>query len=133
MFRKVFSLIALGSVVIATQGAVAQPGMHDRGYGRGDRMGPANGPDRYDGGYEWRRGDYYHGPRDRRWIVRDWHRHHGLYAPPQGYYWIQSGGQYLLTAVGSGLIAGVVGGTVVATPVPQAYGPPPPPPPYGRP
>ncbi|MFT9092411.1 MAG: RcnB family protein [Gluconacetobacter sp.] len=67
----------------------------------------------------WERGDYYSGPREQRWMVGDWRRHRGLWAPPVGYYWMQSGGQYLLMAAATGLIAGVAAATVGA--VPPAY------------
>lgn len=72
---------------------------HDKGHGYGHMK-------------HWRRGDYYSGPREQRWMVSDWRRRRGLWAPPMSYYWIQSGGQYLLMAAATGLIAGVVAATV---------------------
>jgi Ni/Co efflux regulator RcnB len=49
----------------------------------------------------WHRGGYYHGPR---YVVHDWDRYH-LRPPPRGYEWVQSGGQFVLIAVASGVIA----------------------------
>ncbi len=72
---------------------------HDKGHGYGHMK-------------HWRRGDYYSGPREQRWMVSDWRGRRGLWAPPVGYYWMQSGEQYLLMAAATSLIAGVVAATV---------------------
>ena len=42
--------------------------------------------------------------RTRHYIVEDW-RGHRLSAPPPGYYWVQSGSDYLLVAIATGVIA----------------------------
>lgn len=47
---------------------------------------------------------YYRTPH---YVVRDWHVHR-LAAPPRGYHWVQAGADYLLVAIGSGMIAQVV-------------------------
>ena len=53
--------------------------------------------------------EYYPGDRlpaeyrHRSYVVNDWRGHH-LSAPPRGYQWVQSGGDYILVSVGSGLI-----------------------------
>ena len=75
-------------------------GYHDGGYrGHGRGAGPQ---------HAWYRGDrlptYY---RSRSYVVDDWRGHH-LYAPPQGYHWVQSGGDYLLVAVATGIIASIL-------------------------
>lgn len=41
--------------------------------------------------------------RGRQYVVDDWRGHH-LSAPPRGYHWVQTGGDYLLVAVASGVI-----------------------------
>jgi Ni/Co efflux regulator RcnB len=55
--------------------------------------------------HNWRRGgripDEY---RSRQYVVNDWHRH-GLRQPPRGYEWVQVGGDYVLVAIASGIIA----------------------------
>jgi len=68
-----------------------------RGHGRG--VGPS---------HSWYRGDRMPSAyRTRHYVVDDWRGHH-LYAPPQGYHWVQSGGDYLLVAVATGIIASIL-------------------------
>jgi Ni/Co efflux regulator RcnB len=55
----------------------------DHAYYRGDRM-----PYQY---------------RTRQYVVEDW-RGHRLSAPPRGYQWVQSGGDYILVAIATGVI-----------------------------
>lgn len=42
--------------------------------------------------------------RNRQYVVDDW-RSHGLLAPAPGYHWVQSGGDYVLVAIATGIIA----------------------------
>jgi len=63
--------------------------------------------------YEGRGGgpnhDYYRGGRlpneyrSRQYVVDDW-RGHNLRAPPRGYHWVQSGADYALVAIATGVI-----------------------------
>jgi Ni/Co efflux regulator RcnB len=41
--------------------------------------------------------------RHHNYVVNDWRGHH-LMAPPPGYYWVQTGGDYVLVAIATGLI-----------------------------
>ncbi|HEY4316585.1 MAG TPA: RcnB family protein [Herbaspirillum sp.] len=41
--------------------------------------------------------------RSRQYVVDDWRGHH-LSAPPRGYHWVQTGGDYVLVAVSTGII-----------------------------
>lgn len=41
--------------------------------------------------------------RTRQYVVEDW-RGHRLSAPPRGYHWVQSGGDYILVAIATGII-----------------------------
>jgi Ni/Co efflux regulator RcnB len=41
--------------------------------------------------------------RNRQYVVNDW-RGHRLSAPPRGYNWVQTGGDYVLVAIPTGLI-----------------------------
>lgn len=41
--------------------------------------------------------------RSRQYVVDDWRGHH-LSAPPRGYHWVQTGGDYVLAAIGTGVI-----------------------------
>jgi Ni/Co efflux regulator RcnB len=53
---------------------------------------------------------YYRGDRmpaeyrHRQYVVDDWRGHH-LSAPPRGYQWVQSGSDYVLIAIATGIIA----------------------------
>lgn len=75
---------------------------HDhRQMGRNDHRGA--GPD-----HRWMRGSrvppQYRGYN---YVVNDW-RGHRLSAPPRGHQWIQSGSDYLLVAIATGVIASMV-------------------------
>ncbi|MEO8523182.1 MAG: RcnB family protein [Caldimonas sp.] len=76
-----------------------RPGPPDRRMG--DRRGA--GPDHnfYRGG---RLPPQY---RSRQYVVDDWRGHH-LNAPPRGYHWVQTGGDYVLVAVATGIIASIL-------------------------
>jgi len=69
---------------------------------RHDR-GPGAGPDHnfYRGG---RLPPQY---RSNVYVVDDW-RGHRLSAPPRGYHWVQTGGDYVLVAVATGIIASIL-------------------------
>jgi Ni/Co efflux regulator RcnB len=41
--------------------------------------------------------------RSRQYVVNDW-RGHNLSAPPRGYHWVQTGGDYVLAAIATGVI-----------------------------
>lgn len=45
--------------------------------------------------------------RTRQYVIDNWRAHH-LNAPPRGYYWVQTGGDYVLAAIATGLIAQIV-------------------------
>jgi Ni/Co efflux regulator RcnB len=95
------------------------------GYDGSDRRGGYDGSDRrggYDGrdgrgGYDGRYGrgagpehSFYRGGRlpaqyrSRQYVVDDWRGHH-LSAPPRGYQWVQTGADYVLVAIATGIIA----------------------------
>ncbi len=69
----------------------------------GDWRGRGAGPS-----HDWYRGAYL--PREyrsRQYVVDDW-RAHRLYAPPRGYQWVQAGGDYVLAAIATGVIAAIL-------------------------
>lgn len=45
--------------------------------------------------------------RTRQYVVDDWRGHH-LSAPPRGQHWVQAGGDYVLVAIATGVIASVL-------------------------
>ncbi|MGJ7509315.1 RcnB family protein [Variovorax sp. GT1P44] len=59
---------------------------------------------------EWRRGGHVPSEyRGRNYVVNDW-RGHRLYQPPRGYQWVGVGGDFVLAAVATGLIAQIIVG-----------------------
>jgi Ni/Co efflux regulator RcnB len=54
--------------------------------------------------HDFRRGGHLPAEyRHRQYVVDDW-RGHNLSAPPRGYHWIQTGGDYVLVAIATGVI-----------------------------
>lgn len=53
----------------------------------------------------WHRGDRFYGPPYV--VIRDY-GYYRLAPPPPGYYWVQSGGQFLMIAIASGIIASIL-------------------------
>lgn len=45
--------------------------------------------------------------RGRQYVVDDWREHH-LSAPPRGYHWVQTGDDYVLAAIATGIIASIL-------------------------
>jgi Ni/Co efflux regulator RcnB len=87
---------------------------YDNGYGRGgDRYSPQrdwhDGRDGRDGrgagpDHSFRRGQRLpQAYRHRNYVVDDW-RGHRLSAPPRGYQWVQTGSDYVLVAIATGVI-----------------------------
>ena len=140
MKRTISSLLicaAMASTAAYAQGAPGGPGGpghdnrggQDHGRGPGGPSGPGGhggpgpmshggpgpqamrgGPDHGPGGDWHRRGgrlpsDY----RDRQYVVDDW-RGYDLQPPPRGYHWVGVGGDYLLVAITSGVIAQIITG-----------------------
>ena len=112
--------LALAAVMGLSQGAVfAKPGKdsgngydcgrqceREQSHGRSDHHDNRRhddergaGPDR-----SFYRGErlpsYYRNPQ---YVVNDW-RGHGLRTPPRGYHWVQTGGDYVLVAITTGII-----------------------------
>jgi Ni/Co efflux regulator RcnB len=58
--------------------------------------------------HEFHRGQRISGEyRNRQYVVDNWRGHH-LNAPPRGYHWVQTGPDYVLVAITTGLIAQIV-------------------------
>lgn len=116
------------ALMMAASGAAFAEGPHDRGPGAGpshDRGPGGPGPGNH--GQYANRGDrnphegrgagpdhrFYRGDRlpmeyrNRQYVVNDWRGHH-LNAPPRGYHWVQVGGDYVLVAVATGIIAQLI-------------------------
>jgi Ni/Co efflux regulator RcnB len=97
----------------------AQSAQHDRRPDtRNNDRGNNRGNDRRDNRPDQRAGagpdhSFYRGGRlpeqyrGRQYVVDDWRGHH-LSAPPRGYHWVQTGGDYVLAAVATGVIASIL-------------------------
>lgn len=135
--KKKMIFAAVVSLCLSTAGAAfAQQRGYDRhddrhDRGRGDDMrrgGPGwdrNGPppgrndrNHYEARHDPHRGagprhDFRRGGRlpveyrSRQYVVNDW-RGHRLSAPPRGYHWVQTGGDYVLAAIATGIIAQII-------------------------
>ena len=114
---KRFIATSVAMVLLAST-ALAQP------YGNGGHGGYDHGPPPGHGGYdhgpppgyggydhgpprreahEWRRGEHYDGHGE--WV--DWRREH-LREPPRGYEWVDTGGQFVMIAIATGIITDVL-------------------------
>ena len=86
-------------------------GRHDQRYDRrDDRRADRHDHGRRGGGpdHNWYKGSRVPPQyRSQHYVVNDW-RGHRLSAPPRGYHWIQNGGDYLLVAIATGVIASMV-------------------------
>lgn len=75
-------------------GNVSHPPMENHGAPAHEAMGGHRG---------WHNGEHYTGPRNH----VAWRAHH-LRQPPHGYEWVRNGSDYVLIAIGSGIIAEVI-------------------------
>ena len=90
-----------------------QQDRRDQGRANGNEhrnQGRATAEERREGRGVGRNHEFYRGDRlpaeyrHRQYVVDDW-RGHNLSAPPRGYQWVQSGGDYVLIAIATGIIA----------------------------
>jgi len=121
---KLFQVMLASVLCLSQSGAWAQPGRgNDKECGRGncdhDQFYKRGHQDnrRQDGGDRRQNEERGAGPdhayhrgghmpseyRRHQYVVDDW-RGHGLPPPPRGHHWVQTGGDYVLVAIGSGLI-----------------------------
>ena len=106
------SALMVACLCLAQVSAFAQPGHgnSDNGNCGNGRQGCEHDNRRHEGdqgagpAHAFYRGDRL--PNDYRthqYVVDDW-RGHGLRSPPRGYHWVQTGGDYVLVAITTGLI-----------------------------
>jgi Ni/Co efflux regulator RcnB len=123
MFKKLMLAGVAASMVAAPTIAAAAPQQHrqvvrqqpnrtvivNRGPGYRERTVV-----RHNNNRQWARGQRF----DRRYannyrqIDYRSYRNRGVYAPPRGYQWVQSGNDAVLVALASGLIGAVIGGAI---------------------
>jgi Ni/Co efflux regulator RcnB len=56
----------------------------------------------------WRHGARISHDYGRYYVVDDWRRHPRLYAPQRGYHWVQTGNDFALVAITTGIIASIL-------------------------
>ncbi len=124
MKQRTLTLL-IGASLSLSSLAMAQDRDHDHDR-RGDRHDDRRSEQRYDHRHDGPparvvvrergagpRHDFYRGRqlpreyRERRYVVQDWHGRH-LSAPPRGYHWVQTGNDYVLVSIVSGIIAQVL-------------------------
>ncbi|WP_298216218.1 RcnB family protein [Acidocella sp.] len=103
----------IAALAVTASPVLAQP----RGPGYGP---PPHGPGYY--GPPPPRGPGYYGPPPRHWaqgdrfegnrvVINNYNYYH-LRPPPYGYQWVYSGGQFLMVAIATGVIAAIVAGSL---------------------
>jgi Ni/Co efflux regulator RcnB len=120
-------ICAIAAIYMTTGGLTFAQGNSDHNRGNGDNgrhngqqesrenngRGPQDKHDKHDK-HHGERGagpshNYYKGERlpaeyrHRQYVVNDW-RSHRLSAPPRGYQWVQTGSDYVLVAIATGVI-----------------------------
>ncbi|HEV7816914.1 MAG TPA: RcnB family protein [Janthinobacterium sp.] len=118
-------LAVLGSVSAQDQHDNRDHG-HDNGHDNGHEQDRHDAPDRRNDRNDYhpvenRGGERGAGPRhdmrkggrlppeynNRQYVVDDWRGHH-LSAPPRGYHWVQTGNDYVLVGIATGIIANLL-------------------------
>jgi Ni/Co efflux regulator RcnB len=90
----------IGNTGVQAPGPRVNHGDFGRNHNDHARNGRGAGP-----GNAYYQGDRYPAEyRHRQYVVDDWRGHH-LSAPPRGYQWVQSGNDYVLIAIASGIIS----------------------------
>ncbi|KKB64743.1 hypothetical protein WM40_05060 [Robbsia andropogonis] len=94
-------------------GPGARPEMHRPPMARPGGPGPVDargpGPAPMDGGWRERGRPLPREYRDRQYVI-DNYREYQLQPPPRGYHWVGVNGDYLLVAIGSGVIRDIITG-----------------------
>jgi len=106
-------LSTLLALSLATSGLAFAEDRNDHGRNEGGQRGEAQRPDNHRSDGESRGAGPQHAfhkggrlppeYRQQRYVVDDWRGHH-LSAPPRGYHWVQTGGDYVLVAIATGVI-----------------------------
>jgi Ni/Co efflux regulator RcnB len=123
--------LVMSALMTALLAATGSSFAQDRDHGRDDHYGQRDHDDRHDDrrgddhrGDDRRGGDHHWdgaGPnhdlrrggrlpanyRNRQYVVNDY-RSHNLRPPPRGYHWVQTGGDYVLAAIATGVITDLI-------------------------
>ena len=60
----------------------------------------------------WHKGDRFDSRYARNYGQVDWHRYHGLRAPPRGYHYVRSGNDAVLVGITTGIVAAVIANAI---------------------
>jgi len=111
---KKIILATLAASLVATP-VLAAPQQH----GRDDhrqlqrhetyRPAPHPAPSQY---RNWHKGDRFDARYARNYSQVDWHRYHGLKAPPRGYHYVRSGNDAVLIGITTGIVAAVIANAI---------------------
>jgi len=107
---KLITLSAMALTLVTASAAIAQPdgrGQDRDQNGRADASDHAKWGKDFGGQHNWKRGEQV-GYNDWRGAQPVDYRQHHLRHPPRGYEWRDAGGQYVLAAVATGVIASIV-------------------------
>ncbi len=102
----------IAALAVTASPVLAQP--RGPGYGPPPPHGPGYGPPPHGPGYygppprHWAQGDRFEGNR----VVINNYNYYHLRPPPYGYQWVYSGGQFLMVAIATGVIAAIVAGSM---------------------
>jgi len=112
-------LASLLAVVVSVSALPVHAQERDQGHGEYQREDDHRGQQRHDERHDERgagpqhafhRGDRLPPEfRSHQYVVDNW-REHRLSAPPRGYHWVQTGGDYVLVAIGTGVILQLIFG-----------------------
>jgi len=109
--NKNYLLAALFATTFAvTATASAQDHHDDQGHEQGEHHdAPAKGEDRGAGPkHDMHKGGHINPEyNDKKYVVSDWRGHH-LSAPPSGYHWVQTGDDYVLVGITTGIITSLL-------------------------
>lgn len=125
MKKRLIACTLIAAALAAQGSAFADDHGHDHGRGHDKSYRHDDRHDRHDR-HDQRDHRYYHngrgaGPhhdfyrgqhlsaeyRRHEYVVDNW-RYHRLSAPPRGYHWVQTGTDYVLVAIATGIIAQIV-------------------------
>ncbi len=113
MKLRTLPALLLAFAVAAPTISMAQPDRHDDRHDDHHEMhgGPPPGhvdPRGAGPNHDFRRGGRLPAEyRNHQYVVDDWRGHH-LSAPPRGYHWVQTGNDYVLAAIATGVIASIL-------------------------
>jgi Ni/Co efflux regulator RcnB len=105
-----FPMRALAAAIAAglLAGTISHPAIAEPRHGPMAHKPAGHGADRPGPGGRWSTGQHFDARYATRYQAIDYHRYHGLRAPPRGYHWVRSGNDAVLVAITTGIVASVI-------------------------